>query len=254
MAALPGINAHAHLSQKLHAQPFSTTTAEIEIVKLDAAEKVLESHTIIAAIHENLRKQGLSVEPSLVKLDPTNPKLRIRVYNTASAPVAVDKGSVLAYVEILHADADVEELEWIADTSTKPVLTPPSPEIRAQIEREAVIGSKDPKVRKKYIDLLCKYHQAISRHSFDFGRFPYARHKIKTKNENPVHVKQFPLPYAHRPAITAHMEKLLKAGVISQCKDSQYNTPFFCIKKKDGVSLRVLQDLRKLNENSVEDR
>jgi len=254
VAALPDINAHARLSRNLHAHPFSTTSAEIEIVRIDATDKVVESHAIIAAIHENLRTLGLSVEPSLVKLDPSNPKMRIRVFNTASAPVAVDKGSILAYAEILQADADVEELEWIADTSAKPVLSPPSPEMRAQIEREAVIGSKDPKVRKQYIDLLCKYHQAISQHSFDFGRFKYARHNIRTKNENPVHVKQFPLPYAHRPAITAHMEKLLKAGVISQCKDSQYNTPFFCIKKKDGVSLRVLQDLRKLNENSVEDR
>ena len=254
-------NASIRLSKPLHIQPFSATTASVEICPHEGFSLGPESHAIIfqrqddsAGVKLRTPPHGVLVEPSLAEVAVGKKNLKIRVFNTAAVDLNLERGAEIAVAEILAEDVEVAELQWEEDTSAPPTLLPPTREIRARIEKEAVIGVKDPCIRRKYLDLISKYHQAISADNYDFGRFRFAKHLIKLKSDEPVFQKQYPIPHAHRKAITAHMEKLLHAGVISPCKDSAFNTPFFVILKKDGASLRVLQDLRRLNQQSVDDR
>ncbi len=61
--------------------------------------------------------------------------------------------------------------------------------------------------------------------------------------------KQFKIPEAHHNFIEQTLEEWLKLGVVRR-SDSLYNSPIFCVPKKQGQGLRIVQDFRELNQNS----
>ena len=105
----------------------------------------------------------------------------------------------------------------------------------------------------EYLDLLYKYQGAISTDKFDLGLARNYKHKIHLKNEDPVYRKQFKIPEAHHQFIEQTLEEWLKLGVVRR-SDSLYNSPIFCVPKKQGQGLRIVQDFRELNQNSHIDK
>jgi len=77
------------------------------------------------------------------------------------------------------------------------------------------------------------------------------KHWIHLKNENPVYGKQFKIPEAHHNFIKQTLEECLKLGVVWRL-DSLYNSPIFCMPKKQGLWIK--QDFRELNQNSHIDK
>jgi hypothetical protein len=107
--------------------------------------------------------------------------------------------------------------------------------------------------KAQYLDLLFKYQEAISIDKYDLGLARNYKHKIHLKNENPVYRKQFKIPEAHHNFIEQTLEEWLKLGVVRR-SDSLYNSPIFCVPKKQGQGLRIVQDFRELNQNSHIDK
>ncbi len=60
--------------------------------------------------------------------------------------------------------------------------------------------------------------------------------------------KQFKIPEAHHQFIKQTLEEWLKLGVVQRL-DSLYNSPIFCVPKKQGQGLRIVQDFGELNQN-----
>ena len=52
--------------------------------------------------------------------------------------------------------------------------------------------------RQRYLQILLKNHEAVSRDKFDLGRTDTLMHEIALKTEEPIYVKQFKIPDAHR--------------------------------------------------------
>ncbi len=65
--------------------------------------------------------------------------------------------------------------------------------------------------------------------------------------------KQFHLPEAHTQFIEQTLDKWLKMGVVRR-SNSPYNSPIFCIPKKQGQGLRIVQDFWQLNQHSHIDK
>ena len=63
--------------------------------------------------------------------------------------------------------------------------------------------------------------------------------------EEPVRVKQYPMPYSTKQVIRDEVENMLKYGVIEP-SSSPYNSPIVLVRKKDNV-YRFCIDFRKLN-------
>ena len=247
MAISNQVNAAAVLARSVTLPPYSCTSASITLKTLigEHVDSGLKCEIIRSAV------ESVEIETGLCECKEG---LKIRLSNTNAHSVKLDKGLQIADVEVFDTDTEICELHW-SDDDSKPIkCAPPSAEKKKFIDKEAIIGTSDPVLRQKYLDLLYKHHDVVSMHALDFGKFRYAKHHIKTRTEEPVHSRQYPVPHEARPAIQAHLQKMLVAGVITPCRDSAYNSPFFMIRKRDGVGWRFLTDLRKVNEQSVDDR
>jgi len=79
------------------------------------------------------------------------------------------------------------------------------------------------------------------------------KHKIHLKDNAPVYKKQFKIPEAHQIFIEQSLDEWLKLGVV-KCANSLYNSPIFCIPKKQGQGIWVVQDFQELNNHSHIDK
>ena len=106
--------------------------------------------------------------------------------------------------------------------------------------------------RQRYEDLFLQFHDVFSKSKFDLGRCNVIEHSIRLKDEEPVHIKQFPLPHAYREVADDWVKELLAQGAI-EISRSAYNSPVFFVKKASG-GLRAVLDFRELNQKSLPDR
>ena len=68
-----------------------------------------------------------------------------------------------------------------------------------------------------------------------------------TAGATPVRQRQYPLKLEARKGLVPVIEKFLKFGLLVEC-ESRYNTPILPVKKADGKSYRLVQDLREINK------
>ena len=106
--------------------------------------------------------------------------------------------------------------------------------------------------QQQYLEVLLRHHEAISEDKFDLGRTDTLMHEIALKTQEPIYVKQFKIPDAHRKEVESHVLEWLKLGVIQPAR-SRYNSPIFAVMKKDG-NVRLVQDFRALNQQSYTDK
>jgi hypothetical protein len=90
---------------------------------------------------------------------------------------------------------------------------------------------------------------AISLDKYDLGLAKNFTHRIHLKDDQPIFRKQFNLPEAHTQFIEQSLDEWLKLGVVRQ-SNSSYISPIFCVPKKQGQGLRIVQDFRLLNQHS----
>ncbi len=95
--------------------------------------------------------------------------------------------------------------------------------------------------------LVCQ-HEAVSLGKSDMGRSSAVPHLLRPKSEEPVYVKQFPIPAAHLHFINEQIDKLLALGAIGEDWVSPHNSPVFAVKKPHSDMLRFVIDTRKVNK------
>lgn len=123
---------------------------------------------------------------------------------------------------------------------------------RKAIER-AINATVKKDRRKGVIELLTRYHQAVSITPHELGRTDLISHDVKTRDHEPQFTKQFHLPDAHYQVIKENMREWLRAGIIEPA-NSSYNSPVFCVQKPEGRGLRVVLDYRKVNSHTLPER
>jgi hypothetical protein len=96
---------------------------------------------------------------------------------------------------------------------------------------------------------LVKHKAAIRLDKYELGLAKDFTHRIYLKDDQPIFRKQFNLPEAHTQFIKQSLDEWLKLGVVRQ-SNSSYNSPIFCVPKKQGQGLRIVQDVQLLNQHS----
>jgi hypothetical protein len=201
------------------------------------------------------RAPTLTGVPSLVTID-SNQNCKVVIENCAPYDVTIQRKDIMGIIKM-----EEDKIYPLTDEAAAEICTiiksniPSTPQIR--INRDDIARHCNLQVldefKEQYLDLLFKHQEAISMDKYDMGLAKNYKHKIHLKNENPVYRKQFKIPEAHHNFIEQTLEEWLKLGVVAR-SDSLYNSPIFCVLKKQGQGLRIVQDFQELNQNSHIDK
>ena len=149
-------------------------------------------------------------------------------------------------------------------TEIKPVSEePPVPHEKREGEEIAGsvpdIGSDDPEVKEKVMELLKGYEHMFAPTDLDLGKTDLMVFEIKTKTEEPVKSKAYRCPWVQRKLIEDHIKAMLDADIIEpSC--SPYASPVLLVPKPplenpnggDPIpQWRFCIDFRALNEITV---
>jgi hypothetical protein len=107
--------------------------------------------------------------------------------------------------------------------------------------------------RSEYIAMLMARQHFFSADNLDLGFTDLEQHTIDLKYKDPVFSPQFRLPAEHLKLIQENVAGWLQAGIIERSR-SPYNSPIFCVPKKEGQGLRCVLNYRRVNASSFSDR
>ena len=200
-------------------------------------------------------EHGVYIEPSLTKVLRRN---RIFVVVTNTNPYAIfvkpsqTLGEVLDTSGLPVLPVDEAKIFAISDSGTTGPIPAVTDAKRDYLLQNFQCPVDDPVLRKQYEDLIIRNHDVFAADKYDLGFTDAVSHEIHMQNKRPIYVKQFRIPDTHQAEIINHVSEWRKQKVIEECS-SPYNTPIFCVPKKDG-GLRIVQDLREINKAAFEDR
>ncbi|XP_065282035.1 uncharacterized protein [Dermacentor albipictus] len=115
--------------------------------------------------------------------------------------------------------------------------------------RDVAVSDKLHSQQAKELRAIIALHRDVF--SEQPGYTDWAVCKLATTTQEPVHVKQYPLPFAVRQEVEAEVSTMLQMGVVER-SHSPYNAPTVLIKKPDGTN-RFCVDFRRLNEVLIPD-
>ena len=208
---------------------------------------------ILANVHVDGLPE-LSSSPTLIASDVYG-KAFLEIVNVGPHPIELQRSLPIAVIENV-SNCDIDQLEpnvinAVAENNSSNCFRPVSAEKKKFIEDNAILKVPDQQ-KSAYLNLLLKHHEVFSLNKSDLGRADLIMHEINVKNSDPIYIKQFKIPEAHRHYLDDQVKEWLQLGIVQPSR-SKYNSPLFLVKKKDG-SFRVVQDFRALNANCYVDK
>ena len=190
---------------------------------------------MITAAHSNACRpcaaivSGPGVVEAVIQLSPGKPA-NCSLRNETEKELRVAKGERIAAAEA------VEESQLLPLVPTENPL--------CNISARAPCGRKKEEYLKKELQLdhlpdvqkmtltrlILNNHDVFSDSRLDVGHATAVKHSIALKDEQPVHVKQFRVPWAHMEFINDYIDELLAKGCIEPSR-SAFNAPLFCVPK-----------------------
>ena len=180
----------------------------------------------------------------------------VPMFNCAPYDIELQRNEFVAVIENVKG-CSYEEVnpayinslsEKHQETRTKQKLT----EAKKKLIEEKFCSDVPAEYKQQYLDVLLRYHEAISEDRFDLGRCRTDLHEITLRTDEPIFVKQFKIPDAHMEEVEKHVVEWLKLGVIEPAW-SKHNSPIFAVAKKNG-RIRLVQDFRALNAETHIDK
>jgi hypothetical protein len=141
-------------------------------------------------------------------------------------------------------DGDIDDM---TDHMEDDVSTPPC-QGKETVQDVKVSDSLTEQQEREVRDLLEEFSGVLTELP---GCTPLAEHDIRTTTNEPVRVKQYPLPFSMTESIKDEVKEMLRMKVIEP-SDSDYTSPVILVKKRDGTN-RFVIDFRHLNRVSVFD-
>lgn len=167
----------------------------------------------------------------------TNHCISLRVENHTPFPVLVHKDQKLSTVEELDD-------EGYESSSQEDVLNDKEYYFK-------VSDDLDEAERAKITEVLNHNKDVFARTTAELTQTDILVHRIKLTDTTPITKRQFNQANIEKDAARAEIRSLLNAGII-EASSSDWSSPYFMIKKKDG-SLRMVQDYRAVNARTVKD-
>jgi hypothetical protein len=107
--------------------------------------------------------------------------------------------------------------------------------------------------RSRYQQMLYSMSAAFSADKMDFGSSNIAESYVDLRDKEPVCTQQFRLPMEQIKFIKENVMGWLDAGIVKRA-NLPYNSPIFCVPKKQGHGLRCVLDFRLLNLKTMDSK
>jgi len=189
--------------------------------------------------------------PSIVNVDKNN-IFNIVMENCAPYDVTLERDDILGVMETEEEELVPPTDDFISSVCQN-IHNRFAKVKRKRLTREEIKQRCHLQVpeefQERYLDILCKHQDALSIDKYDLGVAKDFKHKIHFKTQDPIYWKQFKIPETHHQFIEQTQDEWLKLGVVKR-SNSLYNSPIFCVPKKQGQGLRIVQDFMELNQNS----
>ena len=101
-------------------------------------------------------------------------------------------------------------------------------------------------------DILVEYHDIFARHRMDIGMNTEFKVKLTPKDDKVVYIQSLPMPIHVKEDLIVELAHMHKHGIITVLPFSKYASPIIAQRKSNG-KLRLLVDLRKINNLIAED-
>ena len=245
---------HLKMSKTEVLPPLSVTVCKMQL-RTECGSRPGQQTQLVANIR-HCENPGLTGGPYLVTPDSEG-NVHVPVFNCAPYKVTVSRNEFVGLAENV-SECEKRELNpkylqavaaaQRASDRDKEVLSP----AKERFIRDNVKLNVPEQFREQYLKVILKNHECVSQHKFDLGRTDTLLHEISLKSEEPVYVKQFKIPDAHRVEVEKHVNEWLKMGVIQPAR-SKFNSPIFAVAKKNG-GIRLVQDFRALNAQTYVDK
>lgn len=126
----------------------------------------------------------------------------------------------------------------------------PTPELRkSEGEKDVKLSDKLNAEQTRQVQSVVRKHAPIF--SDVPGKTDWVYCNLQLTTNNPVHVKQYPLPFATRDSVEREVREMERLGIVER-SESPYNSPVILVKKPDGTN-RLCIDFRRLNNVLVAD-
>ena len=210
--------------------------------------------TAVATVHAP-NAPLLSGGPGLVVTNQLG-EVTILLQNCSPNTIDIARGDVLGSIECIQGKhIEQVRIEEIAQAFEK-VPNIKVGQLSEQRKRDMlndIVLNVPANERQIYLKLILENHDVFSKDKNDLGLANHYRHSITLKNTEPLYIKQFKIPEVHRKMLEVQVKEWLKLGII-QRSNSKYNSPVFVVPKKEPGQFRFVQDFRKLNQNSLDDK
>ena len=230
--------------------PLTLMAIKAKVITDDGGQLRHESDGLAQIAVEN--RPLLRGGPDLVRINEQG-IATIMIQNSSPIEITINRDEIVGTIENPQDD-ELRQLnpDFISSLARhQPTTTPLSPEKKKFI-LEKMNLDVPPEYRDRFVQLMLKHHEVFSATKYDLGRAKTLMHEIALKTEEPVYIKQFKIPDAHREEVEKHVAEWLKLGVIQPTR-SKFNCPIFVVAKKNG-GLRIVQDFRGLNDNTMVDK
>ena len=234
--------------------------------------KVVDTDKVPVCNTDMLVSLGGPIGATYVVHTSANGTIRMHVPNAGAMPVSLDRrtciGTALPMAEWMMVPGSqtsavsalsvmMQQPTMAAAPEEEPRPHKRKPGVASEATRTAIKDSVNKTVpaqyRPAYNKLLLEFADCFSEHKFDLGYNDQVSHKITMRDQEPVYRSQFRIPEEHMDLIRSSVQAWLRIGII-QPSNSLYNSPIFCVAKKEGQGLRVVLDYRAINAHSLPDR
>jgi hypothetical protein len=145
--------------------------------------------------------------PALVQPNKSG-QTYIRIANCSPNQIVLQRGEFIGLIKNV-SDSEKHQLDPTFVTSLAEKQLQNKVPIPLSNKKKTFIQEKSENIpeqfKENYLNILYKNHEAISEHKYDLGKTETLMHNITLKSEEPVYVKQFKIPDAHRQQVEQHV-------------------------------------------------
>jgi hypothetical protein len=192
---------HVKTIQETTLPPFSSIKIKVNLVTETGCKPVSRENCLMNVAYEE--SPLLTGGPAMIQPDELG-QAQILVYNCGPLEIEIPRGRKIGLIENLEGC----ELRQLNPAYVNAIQQPPPlplPTEKLKYIEETLTKTVPSQHYEAYKRVILKNHAVISRHKFDLGRTETLLHEISLKTDEPIYVKQFKIPDAHRLEVEKHV-------------------------------------------------